>query len=687
MADASDMDLVREFAGQNSEAAFAELVRRHISLVFSVALRFTGNPGDAEDVTQAVFIILARKAPGLSTRTVLTGWLYETTRYTASRLLRAQIRRQVREREASMQTILDEPGDNKLWSQLAPHLEAAMSRLGERDRTLLALRFYENKTGAETATLLGIREEAAHKRTARALEKLRNFFEKRGITSTSAIIAETISANSIQPAPAALAKTVTAMALAKGAAASTSTLTLIKGAMKIMAWTKAKTAIVAVVAVILATGTGVVVINKVHHAPSPVRLVADGYPQTPEELNAWYAEPPAGQNAATYNVQGINATQTKGADQIANLPILGKLPPPVPSAPLSPAVKSALADFLQRNRDALQFFAQGANYEQSRYSIDLTKGADTLLPHLAGVKSGGQICRIAAILDAANGDGQKAADDVLMTLALSRSLQDEPVLISQLVHAAGVSLAADALSQTVNRVTLSSESLSKLSDAFRKMEDFDMRGEGFTRAFVGEKVNHMALLGNREQLIGLLSAPGNFGLSSEQDQQLIKYVNQTGNLKAEQDYLETTFQQLIAARQEAFPDRLKAVSDVIHQRVTEAKNRGLLLNAMYWNGFDNSVSREARCLADLRLALTAMALEQFRAAHGNQYPAAMSELTPSYFSAIPTDPFDGQPLRYRQQGKGYLLYSIGPDLKDDGGMQMTAKGGDLVFIVVTPPKQ
>jgi uncharacterized protein (TIGR03435 family) len=264
MAEASDIALLREFAGQNSETAFAELVQRHIHLVYSVALRFTGNSGDAEDVTQAVFILLARKAAGLSSRTVLTGWLYETTRFTANRLLRAQIRRQVREREAFMQTNLDKPGDNNLWSQLAPHLEAAMSRLGERDRTLLALRFYENKTGAETATLLGIREDAAHKRTARALEKLRSFFVKRGIASTSAVIAETISANSLQPAPAALAKTVTAAALAKGAAASISTSTLVKGALKIMAWTKAKTAIVATAAVVLAAGTTTVTVEKIH---------------------------------------------------------------------------------------------------------------------------------------------------------------------------------------------------------------------------------------------------------------------------------------------------------------------------------------------------------------------------------------------------------------------------------------
>ena len=265
MPDANDMELVRNYTRQNSESAFAELVRRHINLVYSVAMRFTGNPGDAEDVTQAVFILLARKAAGLSDRTALTGWLYETTRLTAAGFLRSQNRRRKWEQEACMQSNLNAPETDNLWRQLAPHLEAAMSRLGERDRMLLVLRFYENKTGAEAASLMGIREEAAHKRTARALEKLQRFFAQRGVDSTTAIIASEISANSIQTAPAALAKSVTAVALAKGATTPISTLTLIKGALKIMAWTKAKTAIVASVGILLAAGTTTVTIKEIAH--------------------------------------------------------------------------------------------------------------------------------------------------------------------------------------------------------------------------------------------------------------------------------------------------------------------------------------------------------------------------------------------------------------------------------------
>jgi RNA polymerase sigma factor (sigma-70 family) len=258
MPDESDMDLVREYARHNSEPAFAELVQRHIALVYSVALRFTRNPPDAEDMVQAVFVILARKAAELVAGTILTGWLYETTRLTALQWLRNQGRRRHHEQEAHMQSTLDNPNADAVWRQVEPLLEQAMSRLNRKDRTLLALRFYENRTGAETAAILGIGEWAARKRAERALEKLRSYFSERGVNSTTKAIAETISANSIQTAPAVLAKTVTAVVLAKGAVASTSTLTLIKGALKIMAWTKARTAIVAGVAALLAVGTATI---------------------------------------------------------------------------------------------------------------------------------------------------------------------------------------------------------------------------------------------------------------------------------------------------------------------------------------------------------------------------------------------------------------------------------------------
>lgn len=261
MADLNDMDLVREYADRHTESAFGELVRRHINLVYSVALRFTGHPQDAEDVAQAVFIILAQKACDLRAKTILTGWLYEATRFTAKRFLRTRVSRQLRDHKTYMSTINDSNSES-VWRQIAPFLEEAMARLSEKERTLVALRFFENKSAAETAALLGIQEWAARKRLERALEKLRRLLAMHGITSTAATIAGVISANSVQAAPLALAGTTTAVAVSGGTTASTSTLTLVKEALKIMAYKKATTAAVGIVLFLLISGTTMIVIES-----------------------------------------------------------------------------------------------------------------------------------------------------------------------------------------------------------------------------------------------------------------------------------------------------------------------------------------------------------------------------------------------------------------------------------------
>jgi|ERR1017187_4955462 uncharacterized protein (TIGR03435 family) len=262
MQEVADMELLREYVHRNSDEAFATLVTRHVNLVYSAALRKTGDPNAAEEIIQAVFIILAKKASRLSPRTILSGWLYQAARLTSASFLRTEIRRARREQEAYMQSLANET-EPELWPQMAPLLEDAMGWLGEKDRNAIALRFFEGKSFQEIGTAFGASENAAKKRVAHALEKLHRYFSKRGVSSTTAIIAGAISANSVQAAPAMLAKSVTAVAIAKGAAASGSTLTLIKGALKIMAWTKAKTAIVSGVVVLLAAGTTTVTVKEI----------------------------------------------------------------------------------------------------------------------------------------------------------------------------------------------------------------------------------------------------------------------------------------------------------------------------------------------------------------------------------------------------------------------------------------
>jgi RNA polymerase sigma factor (sigma-70 family) len=253
-----DMALVRAFAVERSEPAFAALVERHVSLVHSAALRQTGDPDLAGEITQAVFLILARKAPSLGSTTILSAWLHRTTGYAAADAVKARRRRQAREQEAYMQSTLNQPEADP-WAQLAPLLDDALAELGETDRAALVLRYFENKTAREIAAALQLEEAAAQKRVARALDKLRARFARRGVTLAATVIAGAVAANSVAAAPAGLTVTVTG-AVMKGAAVAASTTTLSKGALKIMAWTKAKTVIV-MGAVILTAGTAPVAIH------------------------------------------------------------------------------------------------------------------------------------------------------------------------------------------------------------------------------------------------------------------------------------------------------------------------------------------------------------------------------------------------------------------------------------------
>ncbi len=200
-----DSELLRQYVDQRSEEAFTQLVSRYVSLVYFAALRRVG--GDthlADDVTQSVFTDLARKAPSLMNRPILTGWLYTSTRFAAAQAVRSARRRRTHEEEAHIMQELQQASEGN-WEQLRPVIDEALDELGERDRELVLLRYFENRPFAELGDRFSLSPDAARMKVERALDKLRVLLARRGVVSTAAAMAAVFAGQSGLAAPVGLA--------------------------------------------------------------------------------------------------------------------------------------------------------------------------------------------------------------------------------------------------------------------------------------------------------------------------------------------------------------------------------------------------------------------------------------------------------------------------------------------------
>lgn len=215
-----DAALLRHYVANRSEAAFAELVRRHIGLVHATALRRVGGDAHlADDVTQTVFITLARKAPALLGRTSLAGWLYLSTQMAAAGVVRGEQRRKARETTAHTMDLTNAPDRPTAdLAQLRPLLDDALVTLKEDEREAIVLRFFQKQTFAEIGEALRVTEEAARKRVDRSLDKLHALLVRRGITSSVVALGVALTAAGVSVPPDSLVAQVTTAAVTQAAA-------------------------------------------------------------------------------------------------------------------------------------------------------------------------------------------------------------------------------------------------------------------------------------------------------------------------------------------------------------------------------------------------------------------------------------------------------------------------------------
>lgn len=303
MNDLSDQQLLRDYAKLGSDPAFAELVHRHINLVYSAALRMVRDPQLAEDIAQSVFIALAKNAGQLGGRAVLSGWLHKTARNLAANTVRSDSRRRTREQEAARMKEILSSDSNVSWEHIARELDLELSELSEADRDAVLLRYFEEKSAQEMASILGISEEAAQRRVNRAVERLRDSFARKGISIGVAGLAAVISTNAVQSAPVGLSASIAAASLTAGAAMPAPAVAV----GKVLVMTALKKALAGAAAVAIAGGA----IYEMHRVrsetsatkPPAISAIAPAAPNQPVALadaqvqapapSAGTAEPPA----------------------------------------------------------------------------------------------------------------------------------------------------------------------------------------------------------------------------------------------------------------------------------------------------------------------------------------------------------------------------------------------------------
>jgi RNA polymerase sigma factor (sigma-70 family) len=236
----NDSELLPAYAKEGSEAAFDALVERYLNLVYASAFRQLRDPHRAEEVCQAVFILLARKAGSIRNTTILPGWLFRTTRFVAAKAVRTEQRRLQREREAME---LPSHSSPSAWDEAEPLLDEAVSRLGTSDRDAILLRFFQNKSHKEIASALGTTEDGARKRVTRAVEKLRSFFARKDILISVAVLGEALSSLALRAAPEGLGSVIKTLGRSGKASVPVAVTAMISEALREMAWFKARIAL------------------------------------------------------------------------------------------------------------------------------------------------------------------------------------------------------------------------------------------------------------------------------------------------------------------------------------------------------------------------------------------------------------------------------------------------------------
>jgi len=398
---------------------------------------------------------------------------------------------------------------------------------------------------------------------------------------------------------------------------------------------------------------------------------AAGYPVTCVELDQWYKIPPDADNA-TYKIIDAFSHYNKW-DKDKSLPVIGKEELPHRTEPMPEEMKALIAEYIADNNEALELLHDAAAIEHSRYPIDLSAGFETNVPNLSELRGAVFLLKLEAILHAENGESDLAMRSAKSCFGISNSLAKEPITVSQRVRSACQNVAATTIEYCVNRIEFTDEQLTGLIGYIQNSE----HNTDMSRAFVGERCFGISFFIAPESvdpglmggvpfrpLLGLYKAVG------MADSDAIIYLDLM------EEYMKI-YQLPIHQRQDA--------AKAVEARFQSTSQAHILLRVIM-PALSRIAVIDTRNIAQLLTARIGLSIERYRLAAG-KIPDKLEDLVPDYLDAVPKDPFDGNDLRYKKLDAGFVVYSIGEDLIDDGGKERpTGKkkkddSWDVTFIV------
>ena len=410
--------------------------------------------------------------------------------------------------------------------------------------------------------------------------------------------------------------------------------------------------------------------SKLHARIDAIR--AAGYPATCAELDKWYTIPENTENAAYTFIDAFSCYKKWDKEESESLPVVGRAELPARTEPLAEEMKTLITQYIADNNEALELLHAGAVIEHSRYPIDLSASFETKVPNLGEIRTAAFLLKLEAILHAENGNGKSAIRSAKSCFGIARSLAKEPMIISQLVRAACQNLAATTIEYCINRVKLTDEQLVELIESVQNAE----RISDMSCAFVGERCMGLSFF----------KSPGSVNpdfVDSIPFQPVLALYGALGLTDADTIIFLDLMDGYIKSAQLPLHKRLEVVT-VVDAKLQSTSQVHLLLHIMM-PALLRITNIDIRNIAQLQTARVGLVIERYRLSTG-RLPGNLTELVPVYLESVPKDPFDGNELRYKKLETGFVVYSIGDDLSDDGGKERELRtkespNWDVTFIV------